>query len=207
VKRIQQLIDRGEGEMLDFKREITSVHRIAKTIVSFANQYGGTLLIGVNDDRTIRGAKVEEEKFMLDQAARLFCDPPVALTIHEWKFNRKTVLEVLIPMGDQKPYYAIDEEGKRWVYIRQKDQSMLASKVMVEVLKRKNSDQHTLIKYSDDEKALLDYLTVHQKITLKEFCKLTGVNRWRATRILVNMVSIGVLRVHPEESPEYYSPL
>jgi predicted HTH transcriptional regulator len=205
LKRILNLIERGEGEMLDFKKEISSVNRIAKTIVSFANHFGGTLLIGVNDNGSISGIKPEEEKFMLEQASGFFCDPPIDLTIHEWQIKGKTILEAIIPMGMDKPYYALDETGKKWVYVRQKDQSMLASKMLVEVLKRKHSSKQTIIKYSSKEKALLDYLTVHSKITLKEYCKLINISRWRAMRILVNLVSVGVLRLHETEQPEYFS--
>ncbi|HQK98034.1 MAG TPA: ATP-binding protein, partial [Bacteroidia bacterium] len=70
VKRINTLISRGEGEMLDFKKEISSVHRIAKSIVAFANHHGGTLLVGVNDNGTISGVKAEEEKFMLEESSK-----------------------------------------------------------------------------------------------------------------------------------------
>ncbi len=205
MKRIQNLIAQGEGSMLDFKKEISSVHRIAKTIVSFANHHGGTLLVGVNDDGSISGVKVEEEKFMLEKAAHEFCDPPIYLDIHEWHMGKKTILEVVIPECDQKPCYAIDEEGKKWVYVRQDDQSLLASKVTVDVLKRRSSSARTLIQYTSKEKALLDYLSEHKRITLKEFCKLVNISRWRATRILVNLVSVGVIRVHQIEKPEFFT--
>lgn len=120
MKRIQNLIDQGEGAMLDFQKEISNVHRIAESIVSFANLHGGTLLVGVNDDGTISGIKTEEEKFMLEKAAEFFCTPPIELIIHEWNLRGKMILEVIIPEGRDKPYYAIDEEGKKWVYVREK---------------------------------------------------------------------------------------
>jgi predicted HTH transcriptional regulator len=205
MRRIQLLIDQGEGDMLDFKKEISNVHRIAKTIVSFANHHGGTLLVGVNDDGTISGVKAEEEKFMLEKSAEFFCAPPVSLTMHEWNIRGKIVLEVIIPEGDVKPYYAIDEEGKKWVYVRQKDQSLLASKVMVDVLRHKHSARPVLVKFTSKEKALMDYLNQHSRITLKEFCKLVNISRWRAQRILVNLTAIGVIRLHDIEKPEFYT--
>ena len=52
MKRILDLISQGEGEQLDFKREISSSIRIAKSLSAFANHKGGTLLIGVNDNKT-----------------------------------------------------------------------------------------------------------------------------------------------------------
>ena len=79
MKRILDLIKQGEGDQLDFKREISSSIRIAKSLSAFANHKGGTLLVGVNDNGTIAGVKVEEEKFMLEQAAVFFCKPETRL--------------------------------------------------------------------------------------------------------------------------------
>src|SRR6188768_3112918 len=108
MKRILDLIRQGEGEQLDFKREISSSMRIAKSLSAFANHKGGTLLVGVNDDGTIAGVKAEEERYMLEQAATFFCRPEVHLEIHEWQIKKKTIIEVIIPEGDNKPYYAKD---------------------------------------------------------------------------------------------------
>jgi predicted HTH transcriptional regulator len=44
---LKRQIFEGEGVSLDFKKTITSCEKIAKTMVSFANNVGGRLLIGV----------------------------------------------------------------------------------------------------------------------------------------------------------------
>ncbi|HEX5001311.1 MAG TPA: ATP-binding protein, partial [Bacteroidia bacterium] len=135
-KRIEQLILQGENEVLDFKKEVTSEIKIAKTIVSFANHKGGRLLIGVNDNKSIHGINAEEELFMLEKAAGFYCRPKIELEIYPWHSGKKTILEVIIPQGTDKPYYSLGDDGKWWVYIRVMDQSLLASKVVVDVLKR-----------------------------------------------------------------------
>ena len=205
MKRILDCINQGEGEQLDFKREISSSLRIAKSIVAFANHKGGTLLIGVNDDRTIAGAKVEEEKFMLEQAANFFCKPELNIEINEWRIKGKTVLEAKIPRGDSKPYYAKGEDDKWWVYIRVADQNLLASKVVVDVLRREGNGSATIIEYTSKEKALLDFLRDNKRITIKEYCKLINISRWRAIKILVNLVSVGVIRSHTTEKTEFFT--
>ncbi|MDZ4757868.1 MAG: putative DNA binding domain-containing protein [Bacteroidota bacterium] len=204
-KYIFQLILGGESEILDFKKTITSVSKIAKTMVSFANHKGGKLLVGVNDNGSISGIRSDEEKYMLDMAAGFFCKPAIDITIEEWEFEGKTILEVAIPKGEHRPYAAKDEDGKWWVYIRVKDESLLASKVMVEVLRKQNSNDGVKINYSSKEKALLDFLTSHDRITIKELCQMLNIARWRAQRMLVNLVSIGVIRVHNTEKIEFYT--
>lgn len=205
MKRILRLIEDGEGSTLDFKREISSSQRIARTIVSFANHKGGTLLVGVNDDGTIAGVKADEEKYMLEQAAAFFCKPEIALEIHEWTIRKKMVLEVIIPEGENKPYYAKDEDDKWWVHIRVADQSLLASKVVVDVLKRGTANRPTVVEFSSKEKALLDYLRDNSRITIKQYCKLINISRWRAIKILVNLVSLGVIRSHTTEKTEFFT--
>lgn len=205
MHRILRMITQGEGSMLDFKKEISSSQRIAKSIVSFANHKGGTLLVGVRDDGTLAGVKAEEEKFMLEQAATFFCKPEIQLEIHEWAIRGKLILEVVIPEGTDKPYYAKDENDKWWVHIRVGDQSLLASKVVVDVLKKSNGSQPNVVEFSSKEKALLDYLRDHNKITIKQYCKLINISRWRAIKIIVNLVSMGVIRSHTTEKTEFFT--
>ena len=203
--QVRKLLEKGEGESLDYKKEISSESKIAKTMVSFANHKGGKLLIGVNDNRTIHGISAEEEKFMLEKAAGFFCRPEIEISIREWHIGKKTVLEVDIPKGSNKPYYALGEDGKWWAYIRVKDESLLASKVVLDVLKREGTGEQTLITYSSKEKALLEYLSEHHRITIAQFCKLVNISRRRATTILVNLISIGVIRAHHTEKTEFYT--
>jgi len=202
---ILQLIAKGESESLDFKKTISSAAKIAKTMVAFANHKGGTLLVGVNDNRTISGVKSEDEKYMLDLAASFYCKPEVKLELTEWELGNKTVIEAKINEGKNKPYYAKDEDGKWWVYVRVKDQSLLASKVVVDVLKRQSAKQNTLITYTKHEQSLLHYLDKHNKITLKQLCKLLNISRWRAQRMLINLVSAGVIRNHTTEKEEFFT--
>ena len=204
-RKLQQMIDGGESEYVDFKKEVTSVNKIAKTIVSFANHKGGRILVGVNDNKTIYGINSEEEKHMLTHASESYCKPSLAIEIIEHPFRKKSILEAIIPNGENKPYFSKGEDEKWWVYIRVKDQSLLASKVMIDVLKREQKQQQTIIKYSTKEQALLDYLGSHNLITIKEYCRLLNISRRRATIILVNLISIGIIRVISTEKEDFYA--
>ncbi len=204
-KDLRYLIQRGENEELDFKQEISSVAKIAKTIVSFANRKGGRLLVGVRDNKSIAGIRTEDEKYMLGLAADFYCKPTLELEIIEHELEGKVILEAIIPEGTDKPYAAKGDDGKWWVYIRVKDKSLSASKIVVDVLKREASQKETFIKYTSKEKALLDYLSKNERITLKQYCKMLNISRHRATKILVNLISAGVVRSHNTEKVEFYT--
>jgi predicted HTH transcriptional regulator len=191
--------------MLDYKQEISSAHKIAKTMVSFANHKGGTLLVGVRDNRSIAGIRTEDEKYMLDLAASFYCKPEIILEILEHDIGGKIVLECIVPEGEIKPYSAKGEDGKWWVYVRNKDKSLLASKVVVDVLRRNASTDGTLIEYGKNEEMLLKYLEENERITLNEFKKKVNISRWRASKILVNLISAGVIRNHTHEKTEFYT--
>lgn len=203
---IKRLIFEGEGVSLDFKKTISSCEKIARTMTAFANNKGGRLLIGVADDGSIKGVKSEEEeKYMITRAAHLFIKPALEPTFEEVYVDDKSVLIVDIPESNSKPHYSLAEDGKWWVYVRVKDKSVLASKIVVDVLKHSSSEQGVMIEYSANEKALLEYLENDNRATIKDICKVLNVTRKRAQRVLVDLVLSGLIRIHTTEKEEYYT--
>jgi predicted HTH transcriptional regulator len=202
---IKKLLQAGEGERLDFKQTISSASKIAKTMVSFANHKGGVLLVGIRDNKTISGVKSEDEKYMLELAAHFYCKPLLEIDLTEHEVEGKTVLEARIPESLEKPCYARDEQGKWWVYVRVQDQCLLASKVTVDVMRRNSGQKPTHIQYTPLEKNILERVRLQGRINLPEVCQAFNISRRRATRILVNLLSIGVLRSHTTEKEEFYT--
>lgn len=203
--QVKQLIFGGEGVLVDFKKTITSCEKIAKTMVSFANNKGGRLLIGVADDGFIKGVKNEdEEKYMIERAASLFAKPMLDPIFEEIYIDEKMVLVVNIAESDVKPHYALGEDKKWWVYVRIKDKSMLASKLVVNVLHQEQKNTNVLISFTEKEKSLFEYLDKNKKITLKEFAILLKISRRNASKILVPLILSGVLKVNTEANQEWY---
>lgn len=205
IDRIKKYLIDGEGESLDYKQEISSASKIAKTMVSFANLKGGVLLVGVRDNRSIAGIRSEDEKYMLELAASFYCKPEINLELEEHNIGGKIILECTVPEGEFKPFSAKGEDGKWWVHIRNKDKSLLASKIVVDVLKRQASNKGTLIKYGKNEEALLRYLEDNERITLQQFRKMVNISKWRASKIIVNLITAGVIINHTYEKPEFYT--
>ncbi len=197
---IQRLIARGENQWLDFKFEIADSRKIARTFVAFANSDGGKLLIGVKDDGTIAGIRSEEETFMAEKAANLFCRPPIEFKSHEWNIEGKRVLEINIPAGPHKPYLAKNEDDKWRAYVRVKDQNILANRILVNAWKRKYSNRGTYITYSKNEKLLLEYLENNESITFSALKKLAGATNSETEKILINFIALGIIEPEITES-------
>lgn len=123
---LEQQIAAGEGDRLEFKKTITQLHKIARTLVSFANTRGGIILVGVRDDGTITGVDPEEEKHSLQRAAEFYCQPPVRVIYKETDHEQLTVLKAIVPESRQKPHLALHRQDDWRAYVRVNDESVQA---------------------------------------------------------------------------------
>lgn len=203
-KHIQNLITNGEGQHLDFKFEISDARKIARTLSAFANSEGGTLLVGVRDNGAIAGIRTDEEVYMIESAAQVFCKPPVLFSFKNWEINGKNVLEIVVKESGTKPHLAPWKENEWKAFVRVKDENFIANSVQVEVWKRMYSEKQAVIKYSEQEQKLLTYLKVNEEISLRDFCRLCKIKYPLAKKILVNLISIGVLKIVLSESTATY---
>lgn len=189
------MIDEGEHGKQDFKFCISDSKKIAKSLVAFANTHGGRLLIGVKDNGKIAGVSSDEEFYMIETAAKIYSKPPISFTTKQWIAEGKTVLEINIDEGKQKPYYAKDANGKWLAYIRRHDENCLAHPIQLEVWKKQNRPSGIQFTYSDDEKFLIDYLNHHEEITLSTFMRKAQISRKNASEILSNFIVIGIVEM------------
>jgi predicted HTH transcriptional regulator len=190
---IKRLILEGEHQQLDFKFEISDSRKIAKTLVAFSNTDGGTLLIGVKDNGNIAGVRTDEEFFMVQASAGMYCKPEIEFESKRWIADGKTVLEVKIPKGKNYPYFAESEPGKWLAYIRVKDENILATAVHLKVWKNKTHDNGILIEYSEKVKMLLEYLELYPFISISKFCRTAFLPKSAAENILADLIYFGLI--------------
>lgn len=193
-KSIIKLIEEGEHQQQDFKYCISDSRKIARTLVAFANTDGGRLLVGVKDNGRIVGVRSDEEYYMVDSAAKMYSKPAIEFTTRQHFVEGKTVLEVIIDPSDEKPHYALDDEGKWWAYFRKDDENRLANKVMIEVWKRKKSADGILISFSEDEKCLLDYLENNKRISVGKYSRIAHLSYKKAEQVIINFRSLDILK-------------
>ena len=204
MDELQRLIWQGENDQVDFKQRVTQPEKIARTMVSFANTRGGTILIGVKDNGTVTGIDPEEEKHTLQLAADFYCNPPVSLTFEELEAERRIVLKVTIAESSTKPHFAKVKEDEWRGYVRVKDTSVQTSKMVNKVLENE-APQFESIPLDRHESAALEMLQKQPRITLKQYMKAANLSERRAYRILVKLVIHGYLRLHDKEKEDYYT--
>ncbi|HAC14808.1 MAG TPA: ATP-binding protein [Bacteroidetes bacterium] len=205
VGALKRLVKTGEGTYLEFKRLISSPEKIARELVAFANTRGGTMLIGVDDDKKLIGIdSYYEQEFLLDKAVNYCCIPPLPIIVETVPYKEKEIMVVHVKEAEIKPHY-VEQDGKRYVYIREKDKSVQASKEVERVLINSTSTSGIRFEYGPNEQKLFRYLQEYQRISVREFSNLVNISPRRSSRILVSLVSAGVLRLFNHEKKEYFT--
>lgn len=202
---IYRLIEEGEHQQQDFKFEISDARKIARSLSAFANTDGGRLLVGVKDNGKIAGIRSEEEIYMIEAAAKLYCEPEVECEMKNHQVEGRTVLEVIIPPGSQKPYYAKDEENKLRAYIRIKDENILATPVHLKVWQQESMPKGVFVHYSQQEQILMDYLSTYKRITLNQYCRLAHIPRFKAINTLAKFIRFDLIRPVFDNHQFYFS--
>lgn len=202
---VKNLAQTGEGTYLEFKRTIPSAYKIAREIAAFANTKGGTLLIGVDDDKSLVGVLgYQEEEFLLIKAAREFCQPAVDIAIEVVHFGDRDLLVIKVPEASEKPIY-VKREKEATVFMREKDQNKVASKELIEIIKKRNSDEGVTFEYGPKEQKLFRYLNEYGEITVEKFAHLVDVSRSVASATLVNLVSAEILSLFRKDNVDYFT--
>lgn len=198
-KNLKKLIESGESQNLDFKYCVTDSRKIARTLVAFANSTGGKLLIGVKDNGKIAGIRSEEEIYMVDTAAHLYCRPKIDYSLKQHLIGGKTVLEVEVLKGNNGPYQVKNENGKWFSYFRQNDQNLVANKVLLQVWRKEKKGSGIYIKFGKAENTLMDHLKENGSITLSKFRKITGISSRKAESVLANLIIFKIVIMKASE--------
>jgi len=196
---LRKLIAEGENQQLDFKYCITDSRKIARTLSAFSNTDGGRLLIGVRDNGSLAGIRSDEEIYMVETAAHLFCRPEITYAVKQHTAGTKTILEVEVAKGNKRPYQVKDEEGKWRAYFRHGDQNLIANRVLLQVWRKEEQKSGVKVRFSDAEMKLLDYLRENGSVSLSKFRKISGIPSSRAESILANLIIFRVLILKASE--------
>jgi predicted HTH transcriptional regulator len=72
-------------------------------------------------------------------------------------------------------------------------------------MKRQPSPHDKTFSFTPLERNILRMIETQVRVTMPQVCQAFNISRRRATRILVNLLSVGVLRSHTTEKTEFYS--
>ncbi len=168
-ERLKELIHEGESAEVEFKESLSLSEPIGKTISSFSNANGGTLIIGVTDSGEIKGVELGENTLeQLANRIKQHTDPKIYPSINTENIDGKDVVIIEVNESQEKPVFyrgnAYKRVGKSTHKLKSSEIRNLA----------KNSGEKTSWDEQICEEAMLDDIDEEK---VKEFLKRTKNNR------------------------------
>ncbi|MFZ4464605.1 MAG: helix-turn-helix domain-containing protein [Bacteroidales bacterium] len=189
---LQNLIDQGENQQLDFKFEISDSRKIARTLAAFANTDGGKLLVGVKDNGAIAGVRSEEEYYMVEAASTMYCQPQIAFHTKEYNIQGRMVLEISVEKSQIK-HKAPDKNNEMKYYVRVADQNLLAHSVQIRVWKLNERNIQTMFSIGENEYKVFNFLQLHKTTNYDSFRAFLPIPKRVLDNILAHLIYFGVI--------------
>ena len=209
LEELNRVVQLGEGLTLEFKTRVPRPERIAKEVIAFANTIGGRLLLGVDDDGTIKGVRdSDEEEYALNEALDAYCAPPVRYVVERIPVSKKrNVLFVSISESSEKPHVLVDpgDPENKTAYVRVDDMSVEASKEHVRLMKTGKNTSDVKFEFGDKEHMLMRYLEDYGRITVPQFANLVNISKRKASHTLVLLAKANVLQLHADPKHDYFT--
>lgn len=225
-RMLKEWVRHGEGKNLEFKLKTNHPDKIVREIVAFANSDGGYLLIGVGDDKSIKGLKYpDEDEYILTRAIEKLCVPTIHYSMERVQVeDEREVLVFNIPKSQAGPHAVLSElepaasmggaspkialavpVATKRTYVRVADKSVQASREVREILRGRRKQRNVRFTYSEKEKKLMQHLDQNKSITVDDFANVADIPRSMASKTLILLVLANVLRVHPSEVKDTYT--
>jgi predicted HTH transcriptional regulator len=205
LKELRSLVSRGENIHLEFKLKTNHPDKIAREIVAFANTEGGKLLIGVADDKELKGLKyAEEDQFLLEKVIQSLISPPINYTIETLKVDQEREILIFTINPSKTDIHSLLFENEQRIYVRNGDKSLQANKEMRDFLKGKFKNRNYSFQYGDKENILVKYLDLNPYITVSKYAQVANIKTAIASRTLVLLCLAGLLVITPFENEDRF---
>jgi ATP-dependent DNA helicase RecG len=136
---VAKMLSMPEGKTLEFKRDLSSMQPILKTLVAFANTAGGTLIIGKDADGKVIGVdNIFESEEKLANAIADSIYPALMPDIEIMSIKRKSLLIVSVAHW-WGPFYLKTKGPIEGVFVRLGSTNRVAGQIVLEELNRSKS--------------------------------------------------------------------
>ncbi|MDG1330682.1 MAG: ATP-binding protein [Crocinitomicaceae bacterium] len=200
---LKQRISKGEGAQLDFKFRIDDQRKIARTLVAFANSYGGSLLIGVKDNGKIAGVNPEEEFHMIEGASSMYTKPEVKFESKTWREGHHFVLEIVVDKSELK-HKAPDEEGRLRSYVRVEDHTLLGNKILEKIWRLEKYGVNRPESFDEDTLQLIQTIREFERVTISKLYRSLSLSKNKIDGIVSVLVFWNVIKMEMSESGTFY---
>lgn len=191
---ISRLVAEGEHENQDFKFTVNDPRKIARSVSAFANHTGGRLLIGVNDNGVPRGVRSEEDIYVVEAAARLYCEPPCEPTFTAYRVDGgATVIRADIASASRRPVCVVEADGSRNAYFRVADENILAHPLMVRAWTAAETRKDGIVFELNADRSALLALLDNGPVTPEEAVTRLPMSRRTFENVVIDLAVLGII--------------
>lgn len=193
---IQRLINEGEHEHQDFKFAISDARKIARSISAFANNSGGRLLIGVKDNGAIAGVRNDEDVYVVEQAAQMFCEPAVDVTFDAYRVDPGViVIKASVQAVSARPVRVREADGRLRAYYRVADENIVAHPLMVRAWLMRDNDGASALCLGAEAAELLNAVDAagDKPATAEQLARAAHLSQRATNDIITHLAAVGVL--------------
>lgn len=161
---LRRLLTEGESEQVEFKERMDG--EALETVAAFANTHGGTLLVGVADDGTVKGITLGKET-LSDWANRIAQATGVHPQISPLPYQSRTVVALEVPESPLKP---VSCRGRYFKRVGSSNRRMTDDDLTRAVLGSVGMTWDELV----EPRATLDDLDAERIQSFRRLCNLKG---------------------------------
>ncbi|MFA5104457.1 MAG: RNA-binding domain-containing protein [Candidatus Margulisiibacteriota bacterium] len=169
-EEILELLEQGEGQSLEFEKNVPSQDDIARELTAFSNSDGGRLILGIDDkNKHFIGIDVNDDfSNWLFNIGQTRCVPHIKpANVEIFSRGPQKIAIININEGDEKPYKTDDI-----CYIRDSTVSRPA---------KENEEQEITSPWAGHglnkrQKRILDYVREHNSVSNKEYREMFSIS-------------------------------
>ena len=104
------LLEQGEGQSVEFEKQIPTPDDMARDMVAFANSDGGKIVLGLDDkNKHLIGVEVGEDfKALVKNIGEKRCTPRIFPDVEIMDHGGKSIVIITIAEGEERPYKTDD---------------------------------------------------------------------------------------------------
>lgn len=198
METIENKLKKGRSETLEFLPSIIDAEEVAKILISFANNRGGSLLVGLNLKGKVIGVFPDFEVTYLEKV-KDFIDGEIAYKCNVHKIKHHLVLDILIPESTLPIKFKSNFQNS--YYYRINSTSVEANKILNTYLNLRKFSQ--LISISEKHSNLLNALNT--ETTLSMLYKSFDLKPKKIDQLLSELIYLDKVIISIVDKTFYYS--
>lgn len=202
AEQLLEIIARGEGRQIEFKRGLPGPEKTARSICAFANTNGGMLIVGVTDQGRVYG--VEKARSVVRELRRICAEtvaPPVQPEVLSLTIEGLHVVVCSVPLSAARPHAVLHPGADPEITVRvgaSNRRPTGATLKLLETGQRSRKSPDAL------QRQILSWVESHARrsqrpegnSTIKAFAKANNVGVQRARRAFTELERQGRLVGH-----------